>query len=234
VPDARGADAKEVLQLRHPLALMIVAGALAAMAAVFSFIRPQYQAPDYGGRTIDLSGFPPPAHGWTWKDGQPGYRFGVREEDWNMSNLQPSELVPLQRAAQRLGLRDVRPLTAQRYAPHRLGIMVAATNRADQTCLGFALPERAISFACPRDAAAFVAVVPNSTGAFIFGIARADGRSVTVQQAGMPPQATFGGHGNWGVFSVTLGGRQAQLNVGGRRVQLQLDASSPQLLRVAG
>lgn len=225
---------REVLQLRHPLALMIVAGALAAMAAVFSFVRPQYQAPDYGGRTIDLSGFPAPAHGWTWKNGQPGYRFGVREEDWNMSNLRPSELVPLQRVAQRLGMRDVRPLTAQRYAPHRLGIMAAATNRAGKTCLGFALPERPISFACPRDAAAYIAVVPNQTGAFVFGIARADVRSVKVQQAGMARLAVFGGRGNWGVFGITLSGSRAQLNVGGRRVHFRLDASSPRLLRVAG
>jgi hypothetical protein len=224
---------REVLPLRHPLSSLIVATALAATAAVFMFIRPQYQPPS-AGRSIDLSGFARPDHGWTWKDAQPGYRFGVRDDDWNMSNLRPAELAPLQRVAHRLGMRDVRPLTAERYAPHRLGLIVAATNRVGRTCLGFALPERPSSFVCPRDAAAFVAVVPNPSGAFVFGIARADVATVNVQQGGGPPSGVFGINCCWGTFDVTLGGRRAQLNVDSRRVQLQLGAAAPYLLRVAG
>lgn len=65
----------------------------------------------------------------------------------------------------------------------RLGLIVAASNRAGLTCLGFALPDRA---SC------------------------------------------------CGTFSVTLGGRRAQLNVGPRQVPLRLDGASPYLLRVAG
>jgi len=224
-----------MLALRHSLAALIVSFALVAIGGVFLFARPHYGDPrSAGARTIDLTGFARPDQGWSWKRGQPGYRFGVREEDWNQSNLRPAELAAVERVARRLGLRTVRPLIAERYGPHRLGMIVAATGRAGRTCLGFALPERAPWFACPRDAAAFVAVVPNHTGAFMFGIARADVASVNVQQGGRQPAGVFGIDCCWGTFSITLAGRHALMSVGRRRVPLALDAASPYLLRVAG
>jgi hypothetical protein len=222
------------MPVRYPLSSLLIALMLATIAAIFVFARPEYHEPRFPGeRTIDLSAFPAAASGWTWAGGQPGYRFGQREEDWNMSQLKPRELEPLRAVAQRLGMHDVRPLAVERYAPHRLAMIVAATNGASRTCLGFALPERPISFACPHDAAAFVAIVPNPSGAFVFGIVRGEVRSVTVQQPGEPSFGELLGPGAWGTFAVTLAGRQAQLNVGGRQTRLML-AGSPRLLRVAG
>ena len=217
--------------VRNPVSTALCIAAVGVIAALFVFARPQYHDP-YPGRTIDLSAYAPPAHRWTWHDGQPGYRFGEREEDWNIARLKPAELAPLRAAAARLGMRNVLPLTVERYARHSLGMIVAATSRSGRTCVGFALPERGSSFACPRDAAAFVAVVPNDSGAFLFGIARADVKRVTVHQPGHPTMQVYGGGGAWGTFTVTLAGERAKLDLGGRRLNVSLRRE--RLLRVAG
>ena len=128
-------------------------------------------------------------------------------------------------------MHNVLPLEVERYSVHRLGMIVAATSRSGQTCLGFVLPDRGSSFSCPRVAAAFVAVVPNDSGAFLFGIARADVKSLTVGQAGNPPQV-YGGKGAWGTFTVTLAGKRARLDVGDTHLGVSL--TRERLLRVAG
>jgi len=232
--DGRGcrlADESAVPTVRNPISTALCIAAVGVIAALFFFARPQYRDP-YPGRTIDLSGYPAPARGWTWQDGQPGYRFGEQEQDWNIAQLKPAELARTRATATRLGMSDLRPLSVERYAKHRLGMIVAATSRSGRTCLGFALPERGTSFVCPRNAAAFVAVVPNESGAFLFGIARADVKRVTVRQPGDPPQPVYGGRGAWGTFIVTLAGERARLDIGGRHVAVAL--TRERLLRVAG
>jgi len=221
----------EVSAVRYPISTVLCIAAIGTIAALFVFARPQYYEP-HPGKTIDLSGYPAPAHGWTWQDGQPGYRFGEKEQDWNLAQLKPAELAPVRAAAARLGMRNVLPLTVERYGEHRVGMIVAATSRSGRTCLGFVLPERGTSFACPRNAAGFVAVVPNDSGAFLFGIARADVKRVTVRQPGNPAQPVYGGKGAWGTFMVTLAGRGARLDIGGRHLGVSLRRE--RLLRVAG
>ena len=61
--------------LRYRLSVTIVLGALAATTAAFVFARPQYHDPS-PGRAFHLSYAKPPAVGWRWADGTPGFRFG--------------------------------------------------------------------------------------------------------------------------------------------------------------
>ena len=103
----------EVSAVRYPISTVLCIAAIGTIAALFVFARPQYYEP-HPGKTIDLSGYPAPAHGWTWQDGQPGYRFGEKEQDWNLAQLKPAELAPVRAAAARLGMRNVLPLTVER------------------------------------------------------------------------------------------------------------------------
>ena len=75
--------------VRYRLSISIVLVAFAATGAVFVFARPEYRPPS-GGRQVSLAKFGAPAEGWKWADGQPGFRFGDREADWNISLLRPS------------------------------------------------------------------------------------------------------------------------------------------------
>src|SRR5439155_12703486 len=87
-----------VTAVRYPASTALCIAAICAIAALLVFARPQYHDPS-PGRVIDLSGYPAPARGWTWQDGQPGYRFGQKEQDWNLAQLKPAELAPVRAAA---------------------------------------------------------------------------------------------------------------------------------------
>ena len=120
--------------------MAIVGIALAAVATVFVFFRPAYHPKGEGSLIkVDWSLYPPPAGGWTWADGQPGFRFGEHEDQWNFSGVQAAELAPARAAARRWGVApaSVRLLNAVRLGPHDLSMVVAGTNAADRTCIGF-------------------------------------------------------------------------------------------------
>jgi hypothetical protein len=203
----------EVSAVRYPISTVLCIAAMGTIAALFVFARPQYHETS-PGKTIDLSGYAPPSHDWTWQGGQPGFRFGEKEEDWNIAQLRPQELGPLRAAAARAGVvpESVRPLEVERYAPHRLSLIAAGTGSSGGTCLGFALPQSEGSFFCPdrlARKAAFVLTVPYGPpdGVFLSGIARADVTSVVVHEAGTPPSRVYSRSesGAWGTFFVTLG-----------------------------
>ena len=211
-----------VSAVRFPISTAICIAAVGAIAALFFFARPQYHDP-YPGKTIDLSGYAPPAHDWTWQDGQPGFRFGEKEEDWNITQLRPKELEPLRAAAARAGVapESVLPLEVERYSPHRLSMIAAGTGSTGATCLGFALPRAEGSFFCPdrlARKAAFVLTVPfgRPGGVFLSGIARADVTSVVVHEAGRAPMRVYSRResGAWGTFFVTLGSGPVKNAVG--------------------
>src|SRR5207248_9516095 len=131
------------------LSISIVLAAFAATGAVFAFARPEYHPP-YRGRQVSLARFEAPAERWTWEDGQPGFRFGDHEADWNISQLRPSELARASAAASRFGVDplSVRPLHAQRLAPHDLLVLVSGSGRSGKTCLGAVVPRRPVEFVC--------------------------------------------------------------------------------------
>ncbi len=212
----------EVSAVRYPISTVICTAAVGVIAALFFFARPEYHNA-YPGKTIDLREYAPPAHDWTWQGGQPGFRFGEKEEDWNIAQLRPKELGPLRAAAARAGVvpGSVRPLEVERYAPHRLSLIVSGTGSSGGTCLGFALPRAAVSFLCPdrlAHRAAFVLTVPygRPDGVFLSGIARADVTSVVVHEAGSAPMRVYSRpeSGAWGTFFVTLGSGPVKNAVG--------------------
>src|SRR3954467_7427535 len=86
---------------RHPLSISIVLAALAACAGVFLFARPQYHPPQPEGSLfkVDMSRYPTASSGWRWSNGQPGFRFHMHEEEWNLSGVQAAELAPARAAA---------------------------------------------------------------------------------------------------------------------------------------
>ena len=209
---------------RYPVSTAILVAALAATAAVFAFARPQFERPAQGSELrIDLSKYPAAAKGWTWEDGQPGFRFGDEQETWNLSQVKPAELAPARAAARRWGVApaSVRLLTAIRLGPHDLSMIVAGTNAADRTCLGFVRPGEAAEFVCGARLArssAFVLVTtrgPYEFGGrsvhptFLTGIARGDVSRVVVDQ---PPDwrnaqvfdRAGENYGFWGTFELSL------------------------------
>jgi hypothetical protein len=199
-----------VLALRHPAASLVVALALAVTAGVFAFARPQYHEPRFAGeRTIDLSAFPPAARGWTWAKGRPGYRFGEREQDWNIAQLTPADLA----SADRPGMTDIRPLNVMRLQ-EGLVLIVSASDSRGRLCLGFKLPISTPRFFCPPALAAqkaFVLAVPygpSPDGLFLSGIVRADVGAVVWHQLGMTAQRIYAGKrsGAWGTFNLTTAG----------------------------
>jgi hypothetical protein len=209
-----------VVFARHPVSSAIVLAALAATAAVFLFARPEYHSPNEDSLVeIDLSKYPPAAEGWRWANGQPGFRFGEDEEKWNPSEVRAAELAPARAAAQRWGVSPdtVRLLAAMRLGPDDLSMIVAGTNTADQTCLGFVRPKDAVSFYCPDrlgPQSAFVLVTTRGPygsdtahPTFLTGVARADVTRVVVDQ---PPDWPNGvaydrKQGSlWGTFELSL------------------------------
>ena len=70
-----GADeACVALLVRYPLSSTIVLAAVAAVASVFLFARPQYHPPGQGSEVkVDLSKYPAASDGWAWDDVRPVY-----------------------------------------------------------------------------------------------------------------------------------------------------------------
>lgn len=211
-----------MLLARHPISSASVLTALAATAAVFLFARPQYHSPGEDSQVkLDLSKYPPAAEGWRWANGQPGFRFGEDEEKWNPSGVRPAELAPARTAAARWGAApdSVRLLAALRLGPRDLSMIVAGTNAADRTCLGFVEPNDPTVFYCPNrlgPQSAFVLVTTRgpfeSEGrtthpTFLTGIARADVTRVVVDQPPDSPNTVVYERERgslWGTFELSL------------------------------
>lgn len=139
--------------LRHRLSTSIVLAALAATAAVFAFARPQYHD-RFSGRQVDLSYAKPPAHGWRWADGTPGFRFGQDEDVWNDAKVRPSDLA----FARRPGLRV---LAAQRARDGDLFALLAGTGAGGRTCIGAVVARAPVRFECNlRTQTALVVAAP--------------------------------------------------------------------------
>jgi hypothetical protein len=184
------------LPARHPAPVAVVAAALAVTVAVFAFFRPQYHPKGENSLVkVDWSLYPPASSGWTWAGGQPGFRFGEHEEEWNFSGVQAAELAPARAAARRWGVApaSVRLLNAIRLGPHDLSLVVAGTNAADNTCIGFVTPREPVMYFCPPHLASqsgFVLAVSRtwvvdgvtSHPAWLVGIARGDVGRVTIDQ----------------------------------------------------
>ncbi len=93
---------------RHLIPVAVVAVALVATAAVFTFARPEYHSPGSGMKSFTLPAKPPAADasgaaGWVWQDGTPGWTPGytVMDGTFNVSGLQPVEVQAAQLAAAR-------------------------------------------------------------------------------------------------------------------------------------
>jgi hypothetical protein len=196
--------------LRYPFSLAVVSLAFAVFGGVFLFLRPEYHDP-FPGTTVDLSAYPPPAHGWTWKDGTPGFVVRTGREDWNVSRVRPAELP-----------HGARLLNALRELDG-VSLLVARGR-----CIGAALPS-SVAWFCPpqlESDLAFVVVYPMRLygGAHVFslnlvGVARADVKrivvvnpaklqrvhrdnSVTTRYA--PLRQTLTVRGNWGTWQESV------------------------------
>jgi hypothetical protein len=164
------ADIDEVI-LRYPFSFAVLFVAFALTGTVFLFLRPEYHDP-FPGTTVDLSGYPPAAHGWTWQNGTPGFVVKTGREDWNVSRVRPGELP-----------RGARLLNALRELDG-VSLLVARGR-----CIGAALPSRVAWFCPPQldSDLAFVVVYPMRpyAGTHVYslnllGVARADVKRIVV------------------------------------------------------
>ena len=79
---------------------VVVGAALAAIAVLFVFFRPEFHPKGEDSLLkVDMSRYPAASDGWTWARGQPGFRFGEHEEEWNLSQVQAAEVAPARAAA---------------------------------------------------------------------------------------------------------------------------------------
>jgi hypothetical protein len=242
---------------RYPISISVVLAALAVTAAVFVFARPQYHPEGEGSDVeIDVSQYPPAADGWHWADGQPGFRFGEDEEAWNISQVKPAELAPVRAAARPNGIApaSVRVIDSIRLAPGDLSLLVAGTNSADKTCLGFATPSKT-SFYCPPRLGSQSALILVTTRApfetsgktmyptFITGIASGDVSRVVVNQSEEWPNGAVYDRERgslWGTFELSLAtGRNIDLTVlreNGAARTVHIDETTPgdRLISIAG
>jgi hypothetical protein len=212
------------LAIRHPAPIAVVAAALAATAVVFAFFRPEHHPKGEGSLIkVEMSRYPATSDGWTWPDGQPGFRFGEHEEEWNLAGVQGAELAPARAAARRWGVApsSVRLIDAIRLGPHDLNLVVAGTNAADRTCLGFASPGAPVDFYCPERLRSQAAVLMLTRGgpvtangttyepAWLTGIERSDVLRIGVDQpfdwndVGVFDRPS--GHSYWGTWELSLG-----------------------------
>jgi len=206
---------------RHPAAVAVVAAALAATAVVFGFFRPGYHPKgESGGVKVDWTRYPPASEGWTWAAGQPGFRFGEHEEEWNFSGVRAAELAPARAAARRSGVApaSVRLLGAIRLGRNDLNMIVAGTDAADETCIGFVTPNQPVKYLCPPrlDAASgFVFAVSRTWTidgvarhpAWLVGIARSDVDRLAVDQPSDWNDETVldsADHSYWGTWVLSL------------------------------
>jgi hypothetical protein len=247
------------LLARHPAPSSIVLAALAAIACVFLFARPEYHPPNQGGLVeLDLSKYPAASGGWRWSDGQPGFRFGKDKEAWNISGVKPSELAPARAAAGSAGVdpRSIRFLDAIRLGSRDLSLIVAGTEaRGDGTCLGFVTPSEAPAFYCGdalADASAFLLVTTrgpfNADGktvqpTFLTGIASGDVTRIVVDQPLDWPNGRIYDRKQgslWGTFELSLSdSRAVRVSVYGKNgvmARMPVDITKPGdlLLKIPG
>jgi hypothetical protein len=205
---------------RHWVPTVIVGAALAATAVVFVFFRPAYHRPSQGDQIkIDMSRYPAPSDGWTWPDGQPGFRFGEHEEEWNdFFQVRAAELAPARAAARRWGVDpgSVRYLDSIRIGPGDLNMIVVGTNAADRTCIGFVSHENPVEYYCPDRLAFQSGLLLLVKGqpfdlngqtfqpAWLMGVQRADVERIVVDQPfDWNRQAIE--HSYWGAWELSLG-----------------------------
>jgi hypothetical protein len=204
---------------RHPAPVAVVAAALAATAVVFAFFRPQYHPKGEDSLIkVDMSRYPPPSSGWNWTGGQPGFRFGEREEEWDFSGVQAAELAPARAAARQWGVApsSVRLLDAIRIGPGDLNMIVAGTNAADHTCIGFVTPGTPVEFYCPdrlESQSGLLLLVKSRPyqfegqklqPAWLMGIQRADVERIVVDQPFDRNRQAMG-YSYWGAWELSLG-----------------------------
>ena len=178
--------------LQHRFALGLVILAVVATAGFFVFARPEYRDPAPGNALV-FNEAEAPAHGWTWRDGTPGFHFGEHRGEWNISHLLPREL------ASPPGLRNVGVLQVSRTSPTgRPHALLAGTNAAGRTCLAVQLHRGPVSALCPPELDRKVGLVVADASSwtehghsmFLMGIARADVTRVTIET----PGATYVDH----------------------------------------
>jgi len=200
---------------------VVVGAALAATAVVFLFFRPEFHPKGEGSLVkLDLSKYPPASEDWVWEQGQPGFRFGEEEDKWNISGVKPADITAVGPAARRSGVApsSLRLVESIRLGPGDLTMVVAGTNAADRTCLGFVTPS-STSFFCPprlEDRSAFVLVTTRPSfesgdqtihPTFLTGIARGDVTRVVVSQSQEWPNGSIYERdlgSPWGTFGLSL------------------------------
>ena len=147
---------------RHLIPVAVVAVALVATAAVFTFARPSYRPAGEGMTSVKLPAKPPAADaagasGWVWPDGTPGWAPGytVMDGEFNVSGLQPVEVQAAQLAAARniLDANSVRVVSSIRgNRDGDLAILAAPTvdEKPAQTCLAaMLLGDAPVVWECP-------------------------------------------------------------------------------------
>jgi hypothetical protein len=210
--------------MRHPLSAAILLVAVALTAGVLTLARPQYHP--HTGKSFDLSYVTLPAHGWVWRGGTPGFRFGQDEEVWNDSRLplRRDDLAGARDAARAAGVdpASVRVLRVVRVGPHEGtdAFALLAGSGGGRTCIGAVLPRRPVSFSCDlaRRVSLFVAApLPAERDPkygrlyplYGVGVVRADVQRVTLEIAGLQ-HATLYDRGSafaaqatpWGTFAL--------------------------------
>lgn len=194
---------------------VVVGAALAAIAVVFVFFRPGYQPKGEDSLLkVDMSRYPAPSGGWTWAAGQPGFRFGVHEEEWNLSGVQGADLAPAHAAARRWGVapESVRLVDAIRLGPHDVNLIVAGTDASDHTCLGFVVTDEPVEFFCSgrlsHVSAVLLVLRPSYAGGglFVEGISSAAVTKVVIEDGPGAPvfDRKAGVVSYWGTFGVSL------------------------------
>jgi len=199
---------------------VVIGAALASIAVVFAFFRPEFHPEGEGGPLkVDMSRYPPPSEGWTWPNGQPGFRYGQHEEEWyGVLQVQAAELAPARAAARRWGVdpNSVRLVDGIRIGPGDLNMIVAGTNAANHTCLGFVTPDAPVEYFCPsrlRSTSALVLLVEGAPfemndrtiePAWLMGVQRADVDRIVVDQPPDWEQLQLE-HSYWGAWNLSLG-----------------------------
>jgi hypothetical protein len=161
LPSWRFVDSERVagLLVRHPLPAAICGIAIAIVAGVFIFARPQYRAAN--GTTIRIPDKHPAADaagraGWVWPDGVPGWEPGEQFKGYPISQLQAIEAQPAQLTAAHAGLdaEQVRVLDAMHVVPGEGPIAVFAAPMLDVSprtiCIAAMLPNGSTTqWRCP-------------------------------------------------------------------------------------
>jgi hypothetical protein len=189
------------LLVRFRISVAIVALALAATAGVFLFARPEYRSPGGSTKALHFAEAQPPAQGWTWTNGTPGFHFGDHHDAWNISELKPRELAALEVAARREGVdpASLGVLASLRTYPRgsRPEVLAAGADARGRTCVGVQLHRGPASFLCPARLQRTLAVVvadampvyrssrsAHTYSMFVTGVARAEVTRVTVLARG--------------------------------------------------